>query len=125
MSARRNMNEEKLQQQLRSRLRSVREYLNLSQQFVAEQTGISRTAITDIERGARKVDSLELLRLSQVYRYPVTYFLGDGEDEKPRQATLHALARTAGDLTEKDREEVLRFANFLRHYGRSRKKRTE
>lgn len=111
------------QTELGARLREVREYLNVSQQFVAEQTGIPRSAISDIERGVRKVDSLELQRLSRIYRYPVSYFLGEDTEIAGSDATLTALARAAGELTEDDRAEVLRFATFLRHYGDSERKR--
>jgi transcriptional regulator with XRE-family HTH domain len=45
-------------EQLARRLREAREFLNLSQQFVAEQTGIPRSAVSDIERGSRRVESL-------------------------------------------------------------------
>jgi transcriptional regulator with XRE-family HTH domain len=120
----RDASEEELQAQLAARLKEVREYLNLSQQFVAEQTGVSRSAISDIERGVRKVDSLELRRFARLYRYPVTYFL-EGEKEPATDATLNALARAAEDLTEQDRQEVVRFATFLRHYGRSEQRRKD
>lgn len=113
------------QSRLRRRLREVREYLNLSQQFVAEQAGMNRSAIADIERGARKVDSLELRRMARVYRYPVSYFLED--DEVPPasvlQETINALARTATELSDDDRKEVLKFAEFLRFYGDSSARR--
>jgi transcriptional regulator with XRE-family HTH domain len=120
----RDASEEELQVQLAARLKEVREYLNLSQQFVAEQTGISRSAISDIERGVRKVDSLELRRFARLYRYPVTYFL-EGEQEPATDGTLNALARAAKDLTEQDRQEVVRFATFLRQYSRSGQRRKD
>jgi hypothetical protein len=42
--------------------------------------------------------------------YPVSYFLGEDElDEGVR-----ALARAVTDLTDQDRAEVLRYAQFLR-----------
>lgn len=107
---------------LAERLRDTREYLGLSQQFVSEQSGIPRSAISDIERGVRKVDSIELKKLSRLYRYPIEYFLG-GDDERHDAAdaeTVQALARAAGELTKEDQQEVLRFANFLRHYGRAK-----
>ena len=37
---------------LAQRLRDQRTFLNISQQFVADQTGIRRSAVSDIERGA-------------------------------------------------------------------------
>jgi transcriptional regulator with XRE-family HTH domain len=123
MTPQRERPEDDSQVALARRLREVREYLNLSQQFVADQTSIPRSAVSDIERGVRKVDSLELQRLSQLYRYPVSHFLGDDETASS-DATLSALARAAGELTDSDRAEVLRFATFLRHYqGADRKRR--
>jgi transcriptional regulator with XRE-family HTH domain len=101
---------------LADRLRDTREYLGLSQQFVAEQTGIPRSAISDIERGVRRVESLELKRFSQVYRYSVDYFFGDAVAEEADAGTVNALARVTGELTEEDRDQVLKFATFLRHY---------
>lgn len=112
------------QANLAARLREVREYLGLSQQFVSEQAGISRSAVSDIERGVRRVDSLELRRLSRVYRYPVSYFLGE-EERADDNATVMALRQAASELTERDQEEVLRFATFLRHYGQSERSRGE
>lgn len=102
------------------RLRDTREYLGLSQQFVSEQSGIPRSAISDIERGVRKVDSIELKQLSRLYRYPIEYFLGGDEGDAADAETVQALARAAGELTKEDQQEVLRFANFLRHYGRAK-----
>lgn len=103
---------------LAKRLRDAREFLNLSQQFVAEETGIPRSAISDIERGERRVESLELKRLASLYRMPVDYFLGgdppmSGTADDP---TVRALARAAGEMDEEGKEEVLRFAMFLRNY---------
>ena len=103
--------EETESKQLAKRLREVREYLNLSQQFVADKTGIPRSAVSDIERGARKVDSLELRKLARLYMYPVGFFLGDEEAGDD----VRALARAVTDLTEGDRAEVVRFAQFLRY----------
>ena len=109
------------QRRLAERLQSTREYLGLSQQFVADHTGIPRVAISAIENGKRKVEALELEALAGLYKYPVTYFL-DGALDEP--ASVRALAREATSLTERDREEVLRFAQFLKSYGRSRHEET-
>jgi transcriptional regulator with XRE-family HTH domain len=110
---------------LRTRLRETREYLNLAQDFVAKQAGLHRSALADIERGERKVDSLELARLARVYRYPVEYFYGNEPDLSPDDGTLTALNRTAGELSEAAQQDVLRFAQFLRYYSDAeREKRT-
>jgi transcriptional regulator with XRE-family HTH domain len=113
--------------ELGARLRHAREYLSLSQQDVAANTGIPRSAISDIERGQRKVDSLELRKLAKVYRRPVSSLLGDevteaaaaggGEDGGANEGasdSVVALARAVQGLTEQDKAEVVRFAEFLR-----------
>jgi len=105
---------EERQQRLAERLREAREYLGLSQQFVADQTGIPRLAISAMENGKRKVDALEIQALAGLYSYPVDYFL-EGSLTVP--ATIRALAREASTLTERDQEEVIRFAQFLRSYN--------
>jgi len=102
------------QAELGSRLREAREYLGLAQQFVSDQTGIPRMAISLIENGRRRVDALELERLAAFYRHPVAYFLGADEDVPD---SVRLLAREAGELNEHDQEEVLKFARFLRSYG--------
>jgi len=106
--------DEERHQRLAERLREAREYLGLSQQFVADHTAIPRVAVSAIENGRRKVDALELEALAALYKYPVTYFL-EGALEEP--ASVRALAREATELTERDREEVLRFAQFVKAYG--------
>lgn len=105
------------QERLGNRLRESREYLGLSQEFVAEHLGIPRASISAMENGKRKVSSLELKQLARIYKQPLSYFLGG--DEIPTDATFNALYRTAKDLSEQDREQVLRFAQFLRQAGRA------
>jgi transcriptional regulator with XRE-family HTH domain len=98
-------------QRLGSRLKGAREYLGFSQQYVAQKTGIPRSAVSDIERGERKVDSLELRKFARLYRYSVAYLLGE---EPGPDSPVQALARRMSDLTEQDLNEVAKFAEFLR-----------
>jgi transcriptional regulator with XRE-family HTH domain len=114
-----SVSEETESQQLATRLREAREYLNLSQQFVADKAGIPRSAVSDIERGVRKVDSLELRKLARLYMYPVGYFLGEEEVADD----VRVLARAVTDLTEGDRAEVVRFARFLRYSAETDRKK--
>ena len=59
------------------RLRQAREYLGFSQEEVAKYLNISRSALSNIETGQRKVDALELKKLASLYKRPVTHFTGD------------------------------------------------
>lgn len=116
-------------QMLARRLREAREFVNLSQQFVADQTGIPRSAISDIERGSRRVESLELKRLANLYRMPLDYFLGSESDEDlagsaDDDRTVQALARAAREMSPSEKEQVLRFALFLQNFEPRNKEST-
>jgi transcriptional regulator with XRE-family HTH domain len=106
------------------RLREAREYLGLSQEYVAQQTGVPRPAISEIEAGRRKVDSLELKRFSKLYGRPIGFLLGEEEESAvgatadPVELKLRPMMR---NLKQEDREEILRFVEFLRHRRTSTK----
>ena len=93
-----------------SRLREARDLLTLTQAQVAEALGIPRTSVQAMEAGQRKVTGLELRRLSRLYRRPVTWLLGEEEHTEKEAAALYRATR---DLTDEDRDQVLRFAEFL------------
>ncbi len=97
------------------RLKNAREYLKFTQQSVSERTGIPRTAISEIEGGRRRVDSLELKKLARLYRYPVSYFLNEDLDAIPAEHALAALPRKVTSLNLKPEAltQVMKFAQFL------------
>lgn len=101
-------------QALARRLRESREYLGLSQEAVAEYLGVPRASVSAIEAAKRKVSSMELRDLARLYRTSVEQLLGEEQEEDP---VAGALYRTARDLRQEDREQVLRFAEFLRGAG--------
>lgn len=108
------------EERLSQRLREAREYLGLSQEFVAEQLHVPRASVSAIETGKRKVSSLELKRLAQLYKQPISQFLGDdNQAEDTQDETVRALFRTTRALSDEDRRQVLRFAQFLRQAGRA------
>ncbi|MGH3829460.1 MAG: helix-turn-helix domain-containing protein [Pseudonocardiaceae bacterium] len=102
---------------LGERLRAAREYLGLSQSDVAEFLGLSRPAVTNMETGNRKVSADELARLARLYHRPYEYFMGEASMEE--DITTAALYRATRDLSDHDRDQVLRFAQFLRTAGRA------
>src|SRR6266567_5473877 len=115
---------EEEQERLSRRLREAREYLGLSQEFVAEQLGIPRASLSAIETGKRKVSGVELKQLARLYRRSVASLLEEDEfaqEELLEDATVRALFRTARQLSEQDRQQLLRFAQFLRHQDRTPK----
>lgn len=99
---------------LGERLRDARKYVGLNQEEAATILKLPRTAVTDIESGQRKVEALELKRLAELYRQPVSYFTGEDAAAAPLTADVAHLARQAASLSPKDREELGRFAEFLR-----------
>ena len=103
------------QEQLGERLREARKYIGLLQEDVAEVLGIPRASISAVETGKRRVSSLELRRLARLYRRPVGWLLG----EEPQETDFSTpLFRATAVLSEGDKEQVLRFAEFLAGAGR-------
>jgi len=107
--------EETARRRLGERLREAREYVGFSQDEVSNFLKVPRTAVTNMESGQRKVDALELKRLAELYRQPVSHFTGDDEEAgSALPADVAHLARQAATLSLKDREELGRFADFLK-----------
>ena len=98
---------------LGERLREAREYLGFSQDQVATFLGVSRSALSLMESGQRKVDALELKKLAGLYKRSVGYFTGE-EEEASIGADVKHLARKVSDLSSEDKEELARFADYLR-----------
>ena len=109
---------EAARRQLGERLREARKYLGLKQEEVAAYLKIPRTALSDIEGGQRRVEALELTRLARLYRQPVSYFTGEDAAAAALSPDVAHLARQAAGLSEQDREELVRFAEYLRARSR-------
>lgn len=99
---------------LGKRLCRVRRHLGLSQLEVAGHLKIPRSALSHIENGRRGLDALELKRLADLYRYPASYFTGESKPAEDLGEALEPLLQTAADLSRHDREELRRFAEYLR-----------
>ncbi len=104
---------------LANRLKEAREYLGLSQEYVAQQTQLPRPAISEIEAGRRRVESIELQRLAALYGRPLSYFLPSEEPlaaaAKGQIETEAKLRNTTKNLPIDDIQEILRFAEYLMH----------
>jgi len=101
---------------LGERLREAREYVGLTQDEVAKRLGVPRSALSNIEAGQRKVDALELRTLARLYQRPTAWFTEEGEAaaQPALPKEVAHLARAAASLSSRDREELARFADFLR-----------
>ncbi|MBN9537924.1 MAG: transcriptional regulator [Alphaproteobacteria bacterium 65-37] len=115
----RQASDEEERRQLGDRLREARKYLGLKQEEVATYLKIPRTALTDIENGQRRVEAIELTRLAKLYRQPVAFFTGEDETSANLPVDVAHLARRAADLSPEDRDELGRFAEYLRTRARA------
>jgi transcriptional regulator with XRE-family HTH domain len=110
-------------QALGDRLKEAREYVGLKQDDVAKKLGIPRSALSNIEAGIRKVDAIELAQLAKLYQRPVAWFTGDdssdGAVDKISDEVAH-VARAAASLSIQDRQELARFADFLKSRARTK-----
>ncbi len=111
-----------LRAQVAERLRHAREYVGLSQEDVATALGLSRPAVTNIESGIRKVEATELNILSRLYRKTMEYLLTGKEPAPNGPEQLVFLARAIKGLSERDLDEVARFAEFLKHSPKAGRK---
>src|SRR6266481_446073 len=112
-------NDAEERRRLGDRLKEARKYLGLKQEEVATYLKIPRTALTDIESGQRRVEAIELTRLAKLYRQPVAYFTVEDEASASLPVDVAHLARRVADLSQRDRDELARFAKYLRARSRS------
>ncbi len=104
---------------LGDRLKEARKYLGLRQEEVATYLKIPRTALTDIESGQRRVEAIELSRLARLYRQPVAFFTGEDAASADLPVDVVHIARQVADLSQQDRDELGRFAEYLRSRARA------
>jgi transcriptional regulator with XRE-family HTH domain len=99
------------------RLREARAYLALPLPYLAAESGVEAETIEEFERGEREPTELQLRRLGRVLGYPIAYFLGETDALTPDG--LQAVARWADELEDVDRDQALRFAQFLQYAAQS------
>lgn len=93
---------------LNNRLKEARIYLDLSQEYVATQMGLHRTAITAIESGQRRVSTEELKKFSQLYGISLDE-IAYGEDQN---SDVKVLARRYSELSDDDKREIMNLVDF-------------
>lgn len=107
-------------QMLGDRLRQAREYVGLKQEDVARHISIPRSALSNIEAGQRKVDALELTRMARLYQRPVSWFTGEDSTHTEFPTEVAHVARAAASLSSQDRQELARFADFLKSRAKTK-----
>lgn len=105
------MTEAEQREEIGRRIKEARSYVALSQEEVALVLAIPRSAVSQIENGARGLDVTELSKLSELLGRSVAYLTGGAEATKSETVSL--LARAAEGLSDDDIGELQRFAVFL------------
>ena len=95
---------------LGKRLQKARTELNLSQEYIAKKLNISRSAVSQIENGNRKVSCNELNVLSMIFGIPTDALLKGYQAEPPSQIFTKRFL----ELDEADQNEILNLIEFKR-----------
>ena len=101
--------------QLGSQLRKTRELCGLSQEAVANELKLPRTALTNIENGNRRVSIFELTKLAEIYKCSPSFFLKESEESRAEDimVVLHrVLPEKMNDL--ENRSSVRRIVDLYR-----------
>ncbi len=80
------------QKALGEKLKRLREKSGLTQEEVEMAIGLPQKAFTHIENGARKISTLELAKMSELFRIPVSDFFSKEAQEEDLLVTLHRIA---------------------------------
>ena len=110
------MNEVRADQTLLGkRIKEEREYRGLSREEVGHCLDVPRSVISLIETGSRPVSAEELNRLCKLYQIKKESLTDCGSgDDAPDPELDRLFVRATAELSPTDREEVMRFARFLR-----------
>jgi transcriptional regulator with XRE-family HTH domain len=104
------------------RIREVRKSKRIRQKVLARMVGISPGALTNFEKGRRRISLDWLQKIAEALDTPVSYFLPDEKDRNratpgdPRERRLLSAWRQLG------KSDVLRgdFLQLLEHLGRAK-----
>jgi transcriptional regulator with XRE-family HTH domain len=103
--------------ELAERLARARERAGVSQLEVAERLRLPRTAISKMENGEQRVESLVLAAMARLYGVSVSSLLVDSDDVVDDGLPAEALLRSAGDVAPEDREVLDEFLGMCRYYA--------
>lgn len=99
-----------------NRLRKAREDCGISQQFVADDLNLPRTAITQIEAGNRSVSTYELTKLAKLYHRAIDYFFGDNQESEEELEVLLYRAEPSLSATPKIKKQLNHYVELC-HKG--------
>lgn len=107
-----------LREELARRMREAREFAGLGQAEVAGELGLPRSAVSKMENGEQRVESVVLARMARLYGVSVSSLLAE-EDAAPssRGVPAEALLRSAGNVSPGDRGVLDEFLGMCRDYA--------
>jgi transcriptional regulator with XRE-family HTH domain len=105
--------------ELAERLARAREQADVSQVEVAKRLNLPRSAISKMENGEQRIESLVLAAMAMLYGVSVSSLLADGDEGGAARVGLPAetLLRCAGKVAPEDREVLDEFLEMCRNYA--------
>lgn len=94
------------------RIKEARESHKLSMTELAEKSGLTISAISQFESGERLPSLGSLDKIADAFQISVDYLMG--RDKKTSDENVLATFRGLKDMTDKDKEQMLHFYQFLR-----------
>jgi transcriptional regulator with XRE-family HTH domain len=82
------------------RIRFYRESMGLTQEELAEQTGIVASSISKIEHGSRKVSLEEAVRFAEIFRISLLELAGISETHLPQRHGKEIVSACAKQVRE-------------------------
>lgn len=100
---------------LAKRLRMARGLAGLSQSQVADELGLHRPSVSEIEAGRRKVSAEELTRLADIYDVDISWLSGaEVETDDEVRARVELAARELAKLKPNDLDKLFDLLKALR-----------
>ena len=93
---------------IHERMKELRTELHLSQDYVAKYLNVSRSTLSQMENGNRKILADELSKLSTLFGVTADSFLGNAEMSQPTTV----FARSFENLDETDQAEIMNLIRF-------------
>lgn len=106
--------------ELAARIAEARERAGVSQVEVAERLELPRSAISKMEKGDQRIESLVLAAMARLYGVPVALLLAEGNEDGTtfwKELPADALLRSAGDVAPGDRGVLDEFLGMCRDYA--------
>lgn len=107
-----------MDERIAARVTEARDYLELSQEELAEMVGVETVEIAAIEAGDQQISAALLTEIAKALGRGVEFFTANISAEKAAERT-EFLARAAETLSDQDMGELQRFAIYLKSRSES------